>query len=246
MLFHLTSDETNERATEKHAIHQVMTVALDAATLSNVQAALGNMGCSFYSAHDSTRALQELCTQEFSLVIACYPLPHLLLRHFLQQLRHPTCASRHSPLLVLAIPELLSGASRFIGYGANKVLPRWVSRDQLRSMVQQLLKVPLRYVPSPELEVKIHSPDGSPIPVTRVVNVSENGLLLQSPVTPMLGSTVLTILTHPRLAHSLELPARVVRHAKPGREHVKGFAVTFSPPSTESSFLVNLGLAPRL
>jgi len=215
-----------------------MTVALDAATLSNVQAALGGMGCSFSSAHDSTRALQELCTQEFALVIASYPLPHLLLRHFLQRLRHPTCASRHAPLLILAIPELLSGASRFVGHGANAVLPRWVARTQLASDVKKLLEAPRRYSPSAELEVRLQNPDGSPIPAEGIVNISDNGLLLQSPFRPMLGATVRAVLSHPQLAEPLELPARVVRHTQPGREAVEGFAVTFAGHPLESALPV--------
>ncbi len=238
MLFHWTSAGTRPGKVEGKGMYRVMTVALDAATLSNVQAALAKLECTFSSAGDATRALQELCTQDHALVIASYPLPHLLLRHFLQQLRHPTCASRQTPLLVLAIPELLSGASRFIGYGANAVLPRWVARTKLASTVERLLESPRRYTPSPDLEVRLQNPDGSPIPAAGVVNISGNGLLLQSPVRPMLGATVRAVLIHPQLAQPLELPARVVRYTLPGREQFEGFAVTFAGQPLEAALPV--------
>ncbi len=212
-----------------------MLVALDTQTLFRIETALDGLGCTPVTADNATLALKDLCLHEYSLVVCNYPLPHLLLRHFLQRVRHATCASRHCSMVVLAIPELLSGASRFIGHGANAVLPRWVPQTALEEALGKLLEVPERALPSPELEVRVQNPDGSLIPAEGVVNISASGLLLRSPVRPMLGATVRTVISHPGLREPLALPARVVRYTRPGREEVDGFAVTFSGPSLEAS-----------
>ncbi|NOZ95535.1 MAG: hypothetical protein GXP47_12490 [Acidobacteria bacterium] len=216
-------------------LHRAMVVALDTQTLLRVETALGGLGCTLVTADNATLALKDLCLHEHSLVVCNYPLPHLLLRHFLQRLRHATCASRHCSMVVLAIPELLSGASRFVGHGANAVLPRWVPQTQLEEALRRLLDVPERCPPSSGLEVRVRNPDGSLIPAEGVVNISASGLLLRSPVRPMLGATVKTVISHPDLEEPLNLPARVVRHTRPGREEMAGFAVTFSGPSLKAS-----------
>jgi len=215
-----------------------MAIALDDLTRSHMETALAGLGCTLSVAADATEALTRLRTQEYALIILAYPLPHLLLRFFLQQLRHPASASRKGSVMVLAIPELLSGALRFVGNGANAVLPRWASRSQLVLTISKLLEVPPRYPPSPGLEVRIQKPDGSAISALGVVNLSVSGVLLRSAEQPMLGSTVRTVLSHPGLPHPLELPARVVRHTKPERESVEGFALNFDGPSLDPALPV--------
>jgi len=208
-----------------------MLIALDPPTRAKVEVSLADLRCTISPADNAAQALQALCAKKHDLIVMAYPLPHLLLRHFLQRLRHPVCASRRCSLVVLAIPELLTGALRFVGFGVNAVLPRWVPRAQLDLNILKLLEVPQRYPPDAELAVQIQTADGTPIPASEIVNISVSGLLVRSAVQPVLGSTLCAVLSHPRLPHPLELPARVVRFTKPARERLGGFALNFDGPN---------------
>lgn len=218
---------TDRVTTGSGPVKRVMLIALDATTRAKVERSLDRLSCRISTADDAASALEILCARQYSLVVMGYPLPHLLLRHLVQRLRHPVCASHRCSLLILSIPELMTGALRFVNHGANSVLPRWASRAQLDLAILKLLDVAERYPPSPELAVQIEDPSGAPVPASGVVNISVSGLLVRSSVQPVLGSTVRTILRHPSLPHPLELPARVVRFAKPSRENLGGFAVNF-------------------
>ena len=224
--------ETRTVTGDTGMVKRVMLIALDAPTRAKVEASLNSsQACRIATADDATSAIQVLCARRHSLIVMGYPLPHLLLRHFLQRLRHPVCASRRCSLLILAIPELMTGAMRFVNYGANTVLPRWAPRAQLDLAILKLLEVSSRFLPSPELEVLIEDAEGDPLPAPEVVNISVSGLLVRSSAQPVLGSTVRAVLRHPKLPRPLELPARVVRFTRPSRENLDGFALNFDGPN---------------
>lgn len=212
---------------------RVLLVALDSTTDGRVREAMRELDVSMQSVTDSEAALTTLRSQPIQLVWCGYPLPHLLLRHFLQLVRSPVCESRRCGIIVLSIPELLSGATRFVGEGANAVIPRWAPVSNLTDAAKRLLETPQRYHPRPGTLVSLHSSGGDPIPVNAVANISASGLLLESEARPPLGSECVAEITYSDLPDRLSLPARVVRHTRPGREHHSGFALQFAAPPPE-------------
>ncbi|MCG6964444.1 MAG: PilZ domain-containing protein [Acidobacteria bacterium] len=191
------------------------------------------MDVSLQSVSNSDAALSALRSQPVQLVWCGYPLPHLLLRHFLQLIRNPVCESRHCGIIVLSIPELLSGATRFVGEGANAVIPRWAPASALTDAARRLLEAPRRYLPRQGTLIRLYSSGGVSIPVNAVANISASGLLLESEERPPLGSECVAEISYSDLPDCLSLPSRVVRHTRAGREHHSGFALQFAAPPPE-------------
>ncbi len=206
---------------------RVLTIALDSALLTRVSTALSGLEVEVFHTPDAQSALEHLSATPHRLVLCHFPLPHLLLRHFIDELRRPGFPSRHCGLIVLSIPELLSGARRFVGQGANVVLPRWIQVKELAHSIQTLLAAPSRHRPHPATTLRVTAPDGSPLPAGEIVNISATGLLVASPARPPIGERVTARLGHPAMDRPLEIPARVVRHTFPGREEVHGFALAY-------------------
>ncbi|GEM_PF-6538894 len=218
---------THRRGRLKGVSPRLLTVALDNILLTRVSTAISGLDVAVSHTADAQSALEILASTPHRLVLCHFPLPHLLLRHFLNELRRPGFPSRNCGLIILSIPELLSGARRFIGQGANVVLPRWIQVKELSHSIQQLLSAPARFLPHPATTIRVTAPDGSPLPAERIVNISATGLLVASPVRPSIGERVTALLENPTMDRPLEIPARVVRHTFPGREEVSGFAITY-------------------
>lgn len=217
-------------ASDTRVSAKVLLVALDPTTDGRVREAMSELDVSVQSVFNSDAALSTLRSQPIRLVWCGYPLPHLLLRHFLQLVRNPVCESRRCGVIVLSIPELLSGATRFVGEGANAVVPRWAPVSTLAEAARRLLATPPRYGPRHGTLVRLYSSGGDPIPVSGVANISASGLLLESEERPALGSECVAEISYSDLPDCLSLPSRVVRHTRPGREHHSGFALQFASP----------------
>jgi PilZ domain len=220
-------------AAESGASEAVLMVALDPTTDGRVREAMRDLNVSIQTALNSDVALSTLRSRSIRLVWCGYPLPHLLLRHFLQLVRNPVCESRRCGIIVVSIPELLSGATRFVGEGANAVVPRWAPVSALADAAQRLLKAPPRYPARHGTLVRVYSSTGDPIPVAAVANISASGLLLESDERPPLGSECVAEVSYTDLPDCLSLPSRVVRHTRPGRERHSGFALQFAAPPPE-------------
>ena len=205
-------------------------VAIDRPTRARVSTVLSGLGLSLLAVDDAESALTILEAEDVRMVWCNYPLPRLLLRHFLSRLRSPACKGRFCGVVVLSIPELLSGANRFLSNGANAVLPKWAPTAALTHTARKLLEIAPRYRLAETATIRVESPDGLDVPVEGVANISTTGMLLLSPERPSLGTECVAELASPELSSPIRLRLRVVRHAQLAREGLKGFAVQFSPP----------------
>jgi len=208
-------------------------VALDPTTKTRVATVLSGLALSMLSVDDGESALTILSAEDVRTVWCNYPLPRLLLRHFLSRVRSPACKGRFCGIVVLSIPELLSGANRFLGEGANIVLPRWAPTAALTHAARKLLEIAPRYRLAETATVRVEDPEGRLLPVDGVANISSSGMLLLSAERPILGAECVAELSAPELASPIRLRSRVIRHAQPAREGHQGFAVQFTPPPTD-------------
>ncbi len=159
------------------------------------------------------------------LVICRYPLPDMKLRDFVAALRDGASASRGCSLMLLTIPEMTTEARQGAIGGPFLVFSGQEPVGSLGEGAAHLLQVAPRCAPriTTRLQASI---DGGEASVGRVVNLSASGMLVtEAPMMPV-GA---------ECDFELELPngrpvrgrAMVVRHARPRRERVMGFALRF-------------------
>jgi len=202
-------------------------VALDPVMATRVTTGLADPDAQIRLSPTGDHALRLLVEEHFDLVVCNYPLPHLLLRHFLRELRSAGSASRDAGVMVLSIAELASGARRFIGRGANTVLTRWAPLSEIHQAARRLLGIARRYPAPPATRVAVTTPNGHRIAVTEVANISTSGMLVRSTQRPGIGAECVTEILFPGADDPIRVPARVVRYADPAREQAHGFALQF-------------------
>jgi len=206
---------------------RVLVVAVDPVILTRIMTGLGDPTARVTLSPDGEGALSLLKKEPWNLVICNYPLPHLLLRNFLRELRSRTSASRACGVIVLSITELLSGAQRFVGQGANAVLTRWAPITQLHATFLRLLSVAPRFTPPPSTRVHLMTREGKKISVTSVANLSVTGALLESTQRPGIGASCVAEISLPGAERPIRVPSRVVRYTDHAREFSSGFALHF-------------------
>ncbi len=212
---------------------RVLVVAVDPVILTRIMAALNDPSAQVTLSPDGSRALELLTRRHWDLVVCNYPLPHLILRTFIRELRSRTSASRSCGLVVLSIAELLSGAKRFVGAGVNAVLTRWTSIPALHATFERLLSVAPRFTPPPSTRVHLTTREGKRISVHAVANLSVTGALLESTQRPGIGIGCIAEIMLPGSDRPIRVPSRVVRYADQDREFTAGFALHFLEPAPE-------------
>ena len=216
-------------------VRRVLVVAADPVILTRIMNALDDPAAHVTLSPDESRALDLLKAQRWDLVVCNYPLPHLVLRSFVRELRSRTSASRSCGLIVLSITELLSGARRFVGAGVNAALARWASIPTLHATIERLLSVAPRFTPPPSTRVQIVTREGRKIAVNGVANLSITGALVESTQRPGVGASCIAEIQLPGSDRPIRVPSRVVRHTDHAREFKSGFALHFLELSPEEA-----------
>ena len=204
----------------------VLTVALDAETLERIAPILGREGLAVERAQSAQEALTSARSSRHDLVICRYPLPDMKLRDFVAVVRDGSSASRGCSLMMLTIPEMTTEAGQGAAGGPFMVFSSQEPLGSLGEGAAQLLQVAPRHAPRIRTRLSASfGADDDPVEGW-VVNLSTTGMLVtEIPMLPV-GSSC---------GFDLKLPggerirgrAEVVRHAKPRRERVTGFALRF-------------------
>jgi CheY-like chemotaxis protein len=199
-------------------------VGLDGSTAARLEPVLHQLELSGESRSTAGEAVQEMSHRRLRLAVCRYPLPDMTMAQLVRSLRRPGAPCRDTPLLVLTLPELQEEARQQVSRGPFRVASLREPAAALHALSAQLLRLaPRRAIeaaahldPESEAEGRLEG---------RVVNISLSGMLLALP-------TLLPVAT--RCRFDLRLPqetvsgtAEVVRHARPRREKVEGFAVRF-------------------
>ena len=227
-----------ERDLQSTRSPRVLAVALDPVMTTRLTTALADPTAVMRLSPSGEEALKSLQAEHYDLVVCNYPLPRLLLRHFLRELRSVTFASRDCGVIVLSIAELLSGAQRFLGQGANVVLTRWSPMSELHDAAHRLLSVAPRFVPPPTAKISLTTVEGRRISATGIANLSVSGALVKSTHRPPIGAACAVDLAWPEVEKPIHATSRVVRHTTAGREHLVGFALQFEDLSIEDTALI--------
>ena len=217
-------------------VKSILTVALDDETFERIAPLLKRSSLSVRSVTQASEAETVAHNEQFHLVICRYPLPDLKLREFVTSIRGRSSASRSASLMLLTIPEMATEARSGVRGGPFLVFSGQEPVGTLGQGAAHLLKVAPRYAPRISTRLSTSLEEGSDSHQGWVVNLSRTGMLVSD--APMLAVGALC-------AFDFKLPngeivrgsAEVVRHAKPRRERVTGFAlnfVTFEPGCKEA------------
>ena len=162
----------------------------------------------------------------FHLVICRYPLPDMKLREFVTDIRSDGSVSKSTSLLLLTIPEMATEARRGVQGGPFLVFSGQEPLGSLGQGAAHLLQVAPRYAPRIPARLRANLKDDTESFKGWIVNLSRSGMLVKE--TPMLpvGAVCYFEFTLPS-GESIRGQAEVVRHAKPRRERVMGFAMRF-------------------
>ena len=204
----------------------ILTVALDDETFERIAPLLKRQSLSVQNAAQGVDAEVLAKRKRFNLVICRYPLPDMKLREFVASIRSESSHSKSASLLLLTIPEMATEARSGVRGGPFLVFSGQEPLGTLGQGAAHLLKVAPRYAPRIPTRLQTSLVDGDENYEGWVANLSRTGMLVTD--APMLPVGALCIF-------DFKLPngeivrgtGEVVRHAKPRRERVTGFALHF-------------------
>lgn len=176
------------------------------------------------SAEDSTKFAHS---DRVDLIILDAEPTEMSLEDVVRTIRSESSASNEASLLVLAAPGAEDEARKFIGRGVNKVMlsvdpPKFVALQ-----VADLLDIAPRTTLRLTTRLLAELADGSEEALGAVVNMSADGLLLETDADLEPGQHVILSIDIDPEDEPVAGKAEVVRKADPERDGVEGIGVRF-------------------
>jgi response regulator RpfG family c-di-GMP phosphodiesterase len=176
------------------------------------------------SAEDSTLFAHS---ERVELVILAVEPTTMSLEDVVRTIRSESSASNKTSLLVLATPGKEDEARRLIGRGVNRVMltvdpPKFVSQQ-----VADLLDIAPRTTLRLTTRLLVELADGSEEALAAVVNMSADGVLLETDADLEPGQHVILSIDIDNQDEPVSARAEVVRKADPDRDGMEGIGVRF-------------------
>lgn len=201
---------------------RVLSIGVESEALSSVSADIEPETYALERAPTAKSALTLLRDIQFDLIVLAHPQPDLVLRNFLDELRHQTSESKRAKLLVIASdaqhPEL---------HGLRERALEIMSRDEvlIGDLATRVLggnpRVPVSVIVHLEAEL----PYGRSKRICQSENLSISGMLVRTGDTLPIDTPVTTSFSLPDGQDPIEARARVVRLTGPGE--IPGIALNF-------------------
>jgi response regulator RpfG family c-di-GMP phosphodiesterase len=174
------------------------------------------------SAEDSTLFAHS---ERVELVILAVEPTTMSLEDVVRTIRSESSASNKTSLLVLATPGKEDEARRLIGRGVNRVMltvdpPKFVSQQ-----VADLLDIAPRTTLRLTTRLLVELADGSEEALAAVVNMSADGVLLETDADLEPGQHVILSIDIDNQDEPVSARAEVVRKADPDRDGMEGIGV---------------------
>jgi DNA-binding NarL/FixJ family response regulator len=213
----------------------ILTVALDDETLERIAPLLKRRSLAVRNVAQAAEAETLARQKRFHLLICRYPLPDMKLREFVTSIRSESSASVNVSLLLLTIPEMATEARSGVRGGPFLVFSGQESLGTLGQGAAHLLKVAPRYAPRIPAKLETGLEEESESREGWLANLSRTGMLVtDAPMLPV-GAVCAFNFKLPN-GETVRGTGEVVRHTKPRRERITGFAlrfVSFEPGSQE-------------
>jgi hypothetical protein len=176
------------------------------------------------SAEDSTKFAHS---DRVDLIILEAEPTEMSLEEVVRTIRSESSASNEASLLVLANPGTEDEARKFIGRGVDKVMLSVDPPKFIALQVADLLDIAPRTTLRLTTRLLVELADGSEEALGAVVNMSADGLLLETDADLEPGQYVILSIDIDPEDEPVAGKAEVVRKADPERDGVEGIAVRF-------------------
>jgi CheY-like chemotaxis protein len=173
-------------------------------------------------------SLELLSAVSFDALLVGFPLPDMEVEEFLAEIRKQDSLTRRTPLLLLTNEEREEEARRrFIGKGANRVVPVSTSAELLQSAVSGLLEVAPRVGARVMASLEVQLEEGKTLAMCQTENISSTGMLIRTYVGYPIGTRLSFEFALPTDGRPVRGEAEVVRHTYVDRERVRGVGARF-------------------
>lgn len=169
-------------------------------------------------------ALERARDQRFDVIACRYPLPDLLMREFVSRLRNEDCASHAAPLVLFAIPEMMTEARRAVHLGPSCAVSREARVGVVDAAVAAMLRT-ARPASRGTVQVWIETPDHAHTVSGEVLHVSTSDLLVGSDQRLPVASRGRFALRLEHVPVEVRGECEVVRDVRPSRGSAAGFAL---------------------
>jgi DNA-binding NarL/FixJ family response regulator len=172
----------------------------------------------------ATTALKRIRSERFDALVCRYPLPDLLMRDFVNRLRMDGNANPGVPLLLLAIPEMMTEARRAVHRGAARAVSREARVETLHGAIHALVRS--SHVENRgRVHVWVGSADRADAVEGDVVDLSSSDVVVQSEHAPPLASRGRFALKLEHMPQEVRGECEVVRHLERPSGGAAGFAL---------------------
>ena len=203
---------------------RLLAVALDGEPVGRLGAVAAVEKRGMGACSSGADALHRARTERFDVIACRYPLPDMLMRDFVSQLRREDNASRGASLMLLAIPEMMTEARRAVHRGPSCAVSREARVDALHAALASMLRA-ARPERQGTVQVWIESPDEAHEVSGKVLDLSASDVLVGS-------NQMLPVASRGRFALRLDHApvevrgeCEVVRHLRQTRGDGGGFAL---------------------
>ena len=203
---------------------RVLTVALDGEVTARLRSASTVEARHMERCLSAEAALERARGERFDVIACRYPLPDLLMREFVTRLRADACASHDAPLILFAIPEMMTEAGRAVHRGPSCAVSREAPVGALDNAVAAMLRA-ARPASQGTVHVWIESPHEPHEVSGEVLQVSPSDLLVGSEQTLPLASRGRFALRLEHVPVEVRGECEVVRQVPPTRGGAAGFAL---------------------
>ena len=173
-------------------------------------------------------ALELIASVAFDVLLVGHPLPDIGEREFLSRVRDPESPCLTAPLLLLAPEDSIAEARELVGYGANRVVGLEETPERLQAEVTSLLEVAPRRDVRTMVRLKVSVGDGQRLAMGQTENLSRSGMLVRAGESYDIGAGVEFEFFLGDDQKPVVGEGRVVRHATPGRENIRGMGIRFT------------------
>ncbi len=201
----------------------VLVVATEPTVLDRVAPMLRRQEFEVHTVADTPFVLDLVLGTPFELLIVSFPPAGISTADLVAAVRNQGSACRTAGLLLLARPERIEMAMRWLDRGVNRIVSTDWSEARLWQAVGDLLEVAPRFDLRVLVEVEVQMAHGGRCELARSVNVSRSGLLLTSELELAPGTPFDFTFFLPRGTEPVRGRGEIVRRTSADREGVDGY-----------------------
>lgn len=204
-----------------------LVVGVDAAAFQGLAARLRRVGFISDWVASGGEAQDLLSLLPFDAIIVVFPVAEISTKQFLSVVRRAEGPCRNAAVVLLAPEALLDDANRYLGLGANAVLPEAEALELLPAKLRELIDVAPRYPLRVMSRIRGKLGLSGNTTLCQTENISVTGMLLRGDQHVPVGGEVHFELSLPGDGKPLRGTGQVVRHTFEKRERISGLGIKF-------------------